>query len=73
MNHRRVELQLRLLSAFVHAERTRGSVDSLNGFAERSAAILDRVAIAIHPEADPELLELLATVRAEIRDLLPVR
>lgn len=41
----------------------------MEAVAERSALILDRLAIESDPQADPELAELFAMVRAEIDGL----
>lgn len=41
----------------------------MEAVAERSALILDRLAIQIDPHGDPELAELFAVVRAEIDEL----
>jgi DNA-binding phage protein len=63
---RRIELQLRLVTAVLHAEARRGHRESMEAVAERSALILDRLAVGIDPQGDPKLAELFAVVRAEI-------
>jgi hypothetical protein len=72
VDRRRIELQLRLVSAVLHAEARRVHRESMDAVAERSALILDRLAIEIDPRGDPELAELFAVVRAEI-DALTAR
>jgi DNA-binding phage protein len=69
VDRRRIELQLRLVTAVLHAEARRGHQESMEAVAERSALILDRLAIEIDPQGDPELAELFAVVRAEIDGL----
>ena len=66
MYRRRIELELRMLRALLRSERQRGDPDALTEFAERTDPILERVALEIEAEADPELHELLAAVRAEV-------
>ena len=68
MTRRRIELQLRLLRAVLRSERRRGSPEALALLVERSDAILERVALEIEEEPDPELHDLLAAVRAELDD-----
>ncbi len=70
MDRRRIELQLRLVAAVLHAEARRGHGESMQPVAERSALILDRLAIEIDSQGDPELAELFAAVRAEIDELV---
>ena len=66
MYRRRIELQLRLLRALLRRERRRRDPEALTAFAERTVPILERVALEIEAEADAELNELLAAVRAEV-------
>jgi hypothetical protein len=69
VDRRRVELELRLVRGLLHAELRRSRPGLSAGFAERSGAILDRLALAIDAEADPDLVELLAAARAEVSEL----
>jgi hypothetical protein len=66
MSRRRIQLELLMLRALLRNERRRGDSKVLASFAERSDPILERVALDIETEADPELLKLLAAVRAEV-------
>jgi hypothetical protein len=50
----------------LRSELRRDSPETLALLVERSDPILQRVALEIEGEADPELLELFATVRAEV-------
>jgi hypothetical protein len=68
VDRRRIKLQLRLVTAIVRAEGGRNS-RVRTYVAERSTLILDRVAIDIRPEKDPELAELLAEARAAVEEL----
>jgi DNA-binding phage protein len=61
-----------LVAAVLHAEARRGHRESMDAVAERSALILDRLAIVIDPQGDPELAELFAVVRTEI-DMLAAK
>jgi hypothetical protein len=58
-----------LVTAVLHAEARRGHRESMEAVAKRSALILDRLAIEIDPQGDPELADLFAAVRAEIDGL----
>lgn len=62
MDPRRVRLQLRLLRVALKAARPSERI----GVAERASAILQQVAIEIHPEEDPEVANLFDAVRAEM-------
>jgi hypothetical protein len=66
VDRRRIELELRLVTAVLHAEARRGHREARRAVAERSALILDRIAIEIDLQGDPELAELFAMVKAEI-------
>jgi hypothetical protein len=66
MSRRRIELELRMLRASLRHERRYGDPEALASFAERSDPILERLALRIDAEADPELLKMLAGVRAEM-------
>jgi hypothetical protein len=66
VNPRRLRLQLRLLMAVVRAARPH----ERQGVVERGSAILENVAIEIHPEEDRELAKLLDAVRAEMQEAL---
>jgi hypothetical protein len=54
--------------ATVSAERDRGAIAAAF-VAERSTSILDKVAIEIRSEEDPELTALLADARAAVKGL----
>jgi hypothetical protein len=69
MDRRRLKLQLRLVIAVLHAEQRRGNRGTAS-IAERSASIIDEVAIEIRPEEDAELVELLTDARAAVGQLL---
>jgi len=71
MSRHRIELELRMLRASLQNERRRGDPEALASFAQRSDPILERVALDIETEADPELLKLLAAVRAEVDGARP--
>lgn len=64
VDSRGVRLQLRLLQTVLRAARP----SERAGVAERASAILERVAVEIRPEQDPELATLLDTVRAEMQE-----
>jgi hypothetical protein len=56
--------------ATVSAERDRGAIAAAF-VAERSTSILDKVAIEIRSEEDPELTALLADARVAVKGLRP--
>lgn len=60
-------IQLRLVQVILRTERQRGT--ATRELAERASAIVEQAAIGIEQSADPELIELLATVRAEVAEL----
>jgi hypothetical protein len=66
VDSRRVRLQLRLLQTAIRAARP----GERAGVVERASAILQQVAVEIHPEEDPELANLLDAVRAEMQGAL---
>lgn len=66
MDRRRIELQLRMLRTLLRAERQRGDPEALAGFVERARPIVEGVTLIVDEDSDPELVELLDTVRAEM-------
>ena len=58
-----------MVSAVLRAEARRVDRESMEAVAERSALILERLAIEIDPHGDQKLAELFAVVRAEIDEL----
>jgi hypothetical protein len=69
VDRQRLKLQLRLVIAILRAERERGGKATAS-IAERSASIIDAVAIEIRPEEDAELATLLAEARAAMGALM---
>jgi hypothetical protein len=69
MDRRRLKLQLRFVIAILRVERERGGRATAS-IAERSASIIDEVAIEIRPEEDVELATLLADARAAVGALM---
>ena len=67
MLSKQVAVQLRLVRAILRAERRHGTATPQ--LAERASAIVEQTALAIEPDVDPELTELLARVRAEVAEL----
>ncbi|HET6745278.1 MAG TPA: hypothetical protein VFH90_05430 [Candidatus Limnocylindria bacterium] len=64
MDRKRAKLQLSLVRAVVRGARMRGSLSP--ELRQRAAEIVEHTAIDIRPEADGDLADLLAAVKAEL-------
>ena len=67
MHRRRAVLQLRHVLAVLRHERSSGTETA--ALADRAAKVVEHTAVAIEPEPDEALLELIAFARGEIADL----
>ena len=67
MHRWRAFLELRKVLAAIRQEQKRGQATP--EFGERASQIVEKVALAIEPEPDDALLELIDYVRAEIGDI----
>ena len=64
VDRNRAILQLALVRAVVRGARKKGGLSA--ELQQRASEIVERTAIEVEPEADNELAELLAAVRAEL-------
>ena len=64
MDRNRAILQLALVRAVLRGARKKGGVSE--ELRQRASEIVERTAIEVEPEADGELAELLAAVRAQL-------
>lgn len=70
MSPKRIALQLRLVQVIVRGERRRGR--ATGELAERASAIIEETAMLVPHDAGAELTELLASVRAEVAELVSI-